>query len=186
MEVDNFMENTGCFLRIAITLPEFFPGEAERITRLIDNREADLVHIRKPDSGLKDMTDLLEKIPSRIYNKLKLHDHFELIDKYDLGGVHLNGRNPHRPENMKAVSKSIHSLEELKEYSNYDYLTLSPIFDSISKPGYTSRFILKELKDRITGKRIVALGGVTPSKFELLKNTGFIGAAMLGYYWKMK
>ena len=74
-------------------------------------------------------------------------------------------------------------MEELEFASDYDYVTLSPIFDSISKQGYKSAFKLMELKNKIKGKKVVALGGVTPDKFSYLKSIGFKGAALLGYFF---
>lgn len=62
-------------------------------------------------------------------------------------------------------------------------MTLSPIFDSISKNGYRSAFDLDEIKDMITGRHVTALGGVTPDAFPILREKGFSGAALLGYIW---
>ena len=74
-------------------------------------------------------------------------------------------------------------IEELKDIGRYSYVTLSPIFDSISKMGYVSKFRLDELPAALAGKRVVALGGVTPEAFPALREAGFIGAAMLGWLW---
>lgn len=61
---------------------------------------------------------------------------------------------------------------------------LSPIFDSVSKQGYTSAFtdnVLKQAsKDGIIDNKVVALGGVTPDKINYLRQLNFGGAAMLG------
>lgn len=172
------------FLIIAVTTPVEYPGEAERITELLDSGEADIVHIRKPAWDAAKTEKLIRQIPERLYPRLRLHDHFSLAEKYNLGGVHLNSRNLSAPATIKNLSRSVHSLDEIERYQELDYLTLSPIFDSISKPGYKSNFDLKELKDKITGKRIIALGGVTPEKIPSLREVGFIGAAMLGHFWK--
>ena len=62
-------------------------------------------------------------------------------------------------------------------------MTLSPVFDSISKQGYRSAFDPDSLRPWLEGKRVVALGGVTPERIPLLRDAGFSGAAMLGYFW---
>ena len=54
------------------------------------------------------------------------------------------------------------------------------MYDSISKQGYASGFNLDELKGRLVGRNVIALGGVTPDKFLELQVAGFVGAAMLG------
>ncbi len=80
----------------------------------------------------------------------------------------------------------MHSIEQLDQSENFDYVTLSPIFDSISKPGYKSAFNLENISRYIRGKKVVALGGVTPDKFPALRDAGFFGAAMLGHFWQQK
>lgn len=174
------------FLTIGFTLPEFFDGEAERIVRLLDT-DIDLVHIRKPGAARDDMSRLIQAIPALYHPRLRIHDHFDLLNEFALGGVHLNSRNPEAPADCPSVTRSCHSLQELTmplpDGSMPQYQTLSPIFDSISKPGYASRFNPMELTPIIKGMNVVALGGVTPDKLPLLRQAGFRGAAMLGCLW---
>lgn len=172
------------FLIIAITPEIFFEGEADKISQILRNGEADIVHIRKPGSNKNQVADLIENIPLELHCRLKLHDHFELLDNYDLGGIHLNSRNPFPHPKAKAISRSIHAIEEISEAKDFDYYFISPIFDSISKEGYKSNFDLKELAEIIKDTRGIALGGVTPDKLPALMETGFYGAAMLGHFFR--
>ena len=183
------------FMVIVITKPEFFEGEAEQIVQLLESGRADLVHIRKPLVSLADSARELEKLvkslPARAYGRLVLHDCFELALKYQLHGVHLNSRHPQPPEGFKgAISISCHSLKELAECRKklYAYMSLSPIFDSISKPGYHSAFTAEEIaKARRLGlidERVMALGGVTFDKVNDVLKMGFGGAMILGDAWK--
>lgn len=127
---------------------------------------------------------LIEKIPDKYRPFISLHDHFELAVMYRLGGVHLNRRNTSLPSGWKGlVSRSCHSIEEIGQFAHLDYLTLSPIYDSISKPGYISRFSSSELK-RSYLNNVYALGGVTFSRLNELEALGFEGAAMLSEAWK--
>ncbi len=170
---------------IAITTPEFRQGEDLAICRLLDcgwNR----VHIRKPEATASQISDLIENIPRKYYQFISLHDHFQLAVKYGLGGVHLNRRNPLPPSIWKGlVSRSCHTIEEIDSFSNLDYLTLSPIYDSISKPGYKSHFNSEILKNTNL-KNVYALGGVTFSQLSELEKLGFMGAAMLSQAWKTR
>lgn len=172
------------FLKIAITSPEDVSREAEKIEMLLDSG-IDYVHIRKPHASLRDIRNLIEDVPFRLRQRLKLHGHFELAYEFNLGGVHLNSRCPVPPSAAVSVSCSCHTLKEVEAgfSRGMEYVTLSPIFDSISKQGYTSAFNTAELIDKISGKNVIALGGVTPDKFPLLRNAGFAGAAMLGCIW---
>ena len=42
---------------------------------------------------------------------------------------------------------------------------------------------LEKISSFIRGKKVIALGGVTPDKFPFLKSKGFLGAALLGYFF---
>lgn len=171
---------------LAITRQEFWTGEAAAVCRLID-AGWERVHIRKPQASAAETAALLEQIPACYRSRLSLHDHFELAERYGVGGVHLNSRNPEPPANWRgSVSRSCHTLEEVARYQNLDYLTLSPIFDSISKPGYRSKFNLKELAaSGLPLHKVYALGGVRKMHFKALENVGFGGAAMLSEAWEI-
>ena len=171
------------FKIIAITHPGKVKDETEKILTLLQDKKVDIVHLRKPGEDITFLRRILDQIPFELHPFIKIHDHFNLCEEYNLGGVHLNSRNPIAPPFIKNFSKSCHSLKELEDIDCYDYVTLSPIFDSISKQDYKSNFIPEEIKDKISGKRVVALGGITPDKIERLKDCGFYGAAMLGYFW---
>ena len=81
-------------------------------------------------------------------------------------GIHLNSRNPIAPDNYSGhISASCHTLEEVQEdKKTCDYVFLSPIFDSISKEGYSSKFtpeaIREAVKADIIDKKVIALGGI--------------------------
>lgn len=169
------------FLRIAITLPEEVEDEGTKIKNLLLGT-IDRVHIRKPGWTVEKLESLLEAIPQEFHSRLVLHDHHRLVHKFGVGGIHLNSRNRAIVEGVP-FSVSCHSVGELEDFPGAEYCFLSPIYDSISKPGYVSRFTLGELAPRIKGKRVVALGGVTPDKFSELREAGFIGGAMMGAAW---
>ena len=176
-------------MTIVITLPYFFDGEAEQIVQLLHS-SVDLIHIRKPESKAEELERLIMSIPSEYYPRLVLHDHHELAMKYHLHGVHLNGRNPQPPQGWEgSVSKSCHSLEEVKEWKEKcDYVSLSPIFDSISKQGYHAAFSSTEIEEAsrqgIIDKKVLALGGVTFNKIDDVLRMGFGGGMILGDSWK--
>lgn len=190
---------------IVITRPEFFEGEAEQIVQLLDSGRADIVHIRKPGLGsladsarglvnlanLGNLEKLVISLPSRLYGRLVLHDCHQLAVKYGLRGVHLNRRNPQPPTGWGgAVSISCHSLQELAScrHQPFDYMSLSPIFDSISKSGYHSAFSKEQIAEArqqgLIDQRVMALGGVTFDKIKAVEQMGFGGAMILGDAWK--
>lgn len=170
------------FLKIAITSPDLIDDEPKRLTDLI-NQGYDYIHLRKPCWDVEQMEVLIESLHPSIYSKLILHDYHKLAVKYNLGGVHLNARNPINKTALP-YSVSCHSLKEIEKFGNARYIFLSPVYDSISKEGYRSSFNMDSITESIRNKRVVALGGVTPEKFDELAAVGFSGAAMLGYLWK--
>ena len=177
---------------IVITQPYFFQGEAERIVQLLSGGAADIVHIRKPLlDNQTQLERLIETLPSELYGRLVLHDCHQLALKYGLRGVHLNSRNPLPPYGFTgAVSISCHSLAELAEARKkpYAYMSLSPIFNSISKPGYHSAFTAQQIDEArqlgLIDHRVMALGGVTFNQVNDVMKMGFGGAMILGDAWK--
>lgn len=132
---------------ILLTPPDFFVEEDKILTALFEEG-LDLLHLRKPDTEPVYSERLLTLLPESHHNQIVVHDHFYLKEEFNLRGIHLNGRNPEPPVGYKGhISKSFHHIDELKaEKKNFNYVFLSPIFDSISKSNYTSAFDMEVLK----------------------------------------
>ena len=177
---------------IVITRPDFFDGETELVNNLF-RAGMERLHLRKPKSSEEELVSWLQNIDSQYYGRIVLHDHFNLISRFPLGGVHLNSRNPeyHKTtaEQDITISRSCHSIAEIIQYkSKCNYLFLSPIYDSISKEGYGaafSRIDLKQAADKgIIDSKVLALGGVSLEHIPELRSMGFGGAAVLGALWQ--
>lgn len=172
-------------LWLVITSPSFIPDEASFLHRLFVHG-VDIVHLRKPGATAEECARLLDDLTSDDRRRIVIHDFFELAEPYGLKGIHLNARRSTVPDGYEGhVSRSCHSLEEVKRYKDVcDYVFLSPIFDSVSKQGYASAFTDATLRqascDGIIDHKVVALGGVTPDKIDYLQQLNFGGAAMLG------
>ena len=174
---------------IVITRPDFFDEEALWITSLLQVGNF-ILHLRKPSATLQEVEKLLNDIPKPYHSHIVLHDHFELASRYDLHGVHLNGRNPKAPVGYTGhISRSCHTLQEVIEWKpKCSYVTLSPIFDSISKEGYESAFTWQQLQDAhyqgVIDQQVIALGGVTMNNIRQLRTIDFGGCAVLGTIWQ--
>ena len=150
---------------ILITPPTYFVEEDKIITALFEEG-LDILHLRKPDTAPMYAERLLTLIPEQYHKRIVVHGHFYLKDEFNLKGIHLNHRNPNVPENYKGhISRSCHSLEEIKEYKRQcDYMLLSPVFDSISKKDYHANYTPEEIrkahKAGIIDKKVIALGGI--------------------------
>lgn len=168
---------------IAITVPYFYEHESSDIVALLKSKRFSRLHIRKPGASELEIKSLLSAIPAELRPKISLHDCFDIAQEFGVGGVHLNSRNPLPPRGWSGLlSRSLHSVDQIAG-AKEDYLFLSPIFPSISKPGYTANFNFGELKKKI-GHKVYALGGVTPENLHIISSLGFGGAAMLGAVWR--
>ena len=131
---------------IGITPEQDVFCEQRRITNMLRSGEITCFHIRKPHYNEKQMRDYLSFFDADVKERLSLHDFHYLASEFGIGGIHLNKRNSELKEKYsnKRISVSCHTIEEVqKREDKVDYVFLSPIFDSISKHGYTSKFDLQ-------------------------------------------
>ena len=177
---------------IVISQEQFFPQEAEWINKLMSEHDF-IIHLRKPYSSEAEMDKFIQQIDKTFYRRAVIHDHYLLAQKYHLKGIHLNARNRYLDEEGEywkncSISRSCHTIEEVVEYKDHcNYVTLSPIFDSISKQGYKADFTENDLKAAfkkgILDEKVIALGGITSSHINDLSEMGFGGIAVLGVIW---
>ena len=168
---------------IVITTETFFEGEVEAINLLFENG-LELLHVRKPYATRQETETFIGQIRKNFHSRIVIHDYYELTQLFDLKGIHLNRRHP---DFHPSTSLSCHSLDEVSEAQFFDYVFLSPIFDSLSKAGYKKGFTheqLNEAKERkIIDRRVIALGGITADKIPALHDYGFGGIAVIGALW---
>jgi thiamine-phosphate pyrophosphorylase len=142
------------------------------------------------------MEEFIRKMNPKNIRRTIIHSHYNLIGKYNLKGIHLPEK-VRTEEGIKeviraakkkklSVSTSVHSLTSLKECNQYDYVFLSPVFDSISKEGYKATISLTEFSDlrKELKSQVIALGGIDESTILKIKETGFDGAALHGVIWE--
>ena len=157
-------------------------------------------HLRKPRASTKEVEEYILAIPEQFRNRIIIHSHHELASMHKLKGIHYSRTHRKKGLNGKAkfgitrlvhrkmkFTKSCHALSSINEDINkYDYVFLSPIFDSISKEDYKSKFSLTKTKEVLekTRQKVYALGGINPSNIELAVKTGFDGIGVLGCIWE--
>ena len=182
------------FLLAVLTLPAVFDGEVELLEGLL---EAGLqkLHIRKPGAKAVEMENLLGRLSSRWASRLVLHGGREMALRYGIMQVHgavtrrdgkRSGGGPFVEVGMGvAVSTSVHSWEEFEALpEGLAYAFISPLFDSISKPGYgASEGLLLQPGGRLPCLP-VGLGGVGPDTIGAVLKHGWKGAAVLGWIWE--
>ena len=170
---------------IAITVPKMIDEDAYLISNLL-KIGIHSVHLRKPEATIHECRKLLTQLTNEERANIIIHDYPELYDEFSLKGIHINKNITSLPDGYNGFkTRSCHSFEEIKRYkSDYDYLFLSPIFDSISKVGYKSAFTKEELLKASTSglidNKIIALGGITLDMLPYFQELNFGGIAMIG------
>lgn len=183
---------------IVISSPEAVAHEARLMSDMLASGLARL-HLRKPHFSQPEMADLIAQIPLRYHTRLVLHSHPDLVSEMKLGGLHLTTtarnaltRRPKLAAGQK-LSTSFHTLGEIRQHRRkYDYVFLSPVFDSLSKNNYVAGFELSTLDEALRRLRqrngyvpqVLALGGIGAPRLEAVRQAGFAGAAILGAVWQ--
>jgi thiamine-phosphate pyrophosphorylase len=84
----------------------------------------------------------------------------------------------------RILGYSAHEIEEARDAldAGADYVTVSPIFPSISKPGTRPRGLsfLRQAVQELSPRPVVGLGGMDPDRLPQVKACGAHGAAVLG------
>ena len=172
---------------IVVTTPTFFVEEDQILTALFEEG-LDILHLRKPETPAMYSERLLTLIPQKYHKRIVTHEHFYLQEEFGLMGIHLNRRNPSEPHDYSGhISCTCRTLSELSSKKHfYDYLFLSPVFDSVSSPRPAS-FTTEELRqgshDKLIDNKIMALGGVRWENIPLVRDLGFGGAVIMGDLW---
>lgn len=174
--------------------------EAAMITKFFEDG-LDLYHLRKPDFSIGQMNDYIQAIPKKYWPQIVLHSHYPLALRHQLGGIHI-GRKIKKKSAFRTkmmmwwyrfrnkqltISTSFSNLSSLfEDTTDYSYVFLSPIFDSISKSGYQSGFVHHNLKIALakTNHKVYALGGVSKENVEIVYSMGFQGMVLSGIIWQ--
>jgi thiamine-phosphate pyrophosphorylase len=177
---------------IVISSPQLLENEACIINQLF-SAGMGIFHLRKPAASPTAIKALLDQINPAFLPMVVLHQHHDLIATYDL-------RRLHYPKALLAetdrsiitsfarsgvkLSTSIHDLGLLSSSSIFNYVFYSPVFGSISKPGYYGK-LTSDFKLEITDgdPAVIALGGINHHNIQQLSAMNFNGAAVLGAIW---
>ena len=117
-----------------------------------------------------------------------IHEDIGAAVQASADAVHLPGGSDPRAARARLpgglIGASAHSAEEASELlcAGADYVTVSPVFATASKPGYGPALGLDGLASiaaRVAGP-LIALGGVTAANSPLCLSSGAYGVAVMG------
>ena len=172
---------------IVVTTPTFFVEEDQIITALFEEG-LDILHLRKPETPAMYSERLLTLIPQKYHKHIVTHEHFYLQEEFGLMGIHLNRRNLVEPHDYSGhISCTCRTLDEVENKKHYyDYLFLSPVFESVSNPrpaAFTVEELRQAKREGIIDSKVMALGGVRLENLPLVRDLGFGGAVIMGDLW---
>lgn len=147
------------------------------------------VSLREKDLPPAEQQKLLGRIAAHAPAPLVLLVHGDAALAAELGvaGVHLSSGADvaaarRRLGREAIIGLSTHSVAEAAAAKGADYVTLSPIFASPSKPGYGPALGLSALAE--TRRRahcpVIALGGIEAASIPGVMAAGAAGVAMMG------
>jgi len=117
-----------------------------------------------------------------------VHDDIDAAAMADAGGVHLPSGGSPAAARLRLpgalIGASAHSAEEASALlsAGADYVTVSPVFLTVSKPGYGPALGtdgLARIVERVAGP-VIALGGVTAANSASCRAAGAHGIAVMG------
>lgn len=180
---------------IIISPPGDFPDEPKVVRRILCRIPATF-HLRKPGQTDGQLAGYLKRVPGAHHHRIMVHGHPHLLSRFGLRGVHFTERQ--REGNLQGIrqlkqerpgcrlSSSFHRIADIAPNEGlFDSIFLSPVFDSISKPGYHAAFDHADIQRFLsrTDHNVVALGGIDARRIETAASLGFKGVAVLGAVW---
>lgn len=145
------------------------------------------LQVRKPNFSKLEYEEYLEQIDAKWRSKIYLHQYHVLVEQFGLGGRHYRKSDfPFKELHSIDSSSGAHTIEEANELlKNIEMVFVSPVFESISKQGYSSEedFSILKLEEN-QRKRFIALGGINELNIQDAKHLGFEHFAVLGSVWK--
>jgi thiamine-phosphate pyrophosphorylase len=171
---------------ILISPEQALPQEQQHLTQMFA-LGLERFHLRKPHWTVAQLAAYLAHIPAEYYPRIVLHSHDALTQYFALRGIHARSDRDRRSKGF--VSTGCHSFEEVRSFDSqgFEYLMLSPVFDSISKEGYPAGFAHQDLRHFLAQPRqtpLLALGGVNAQNIAQCAALGFDGVAVLGAVWQ--
>ena len=178
---------------------EAVQGEHDLLLKVLEQSNA-LFHLRKRDFSDIEMLNYLNAIPEEFHGRIIMHSHFHFVNSFNFLGFHFNkqfdltqlsktvDQQTLELIQSKVIGFSVHNLNDILALANtYDYVLISPVFDSISNRGYNSKIkiktfqkFLEQQEDRIP---VIAMGGIKTENIPLAYTAGFDGIALLGHIW---
>lgn len=179
------------FKVLIFSAPSAVQNEMNIFTQMLNLNNNILLHFRRKIEHSQD--EYVIEYLSHLYpQRIVLHQNYQWAEQYPVKGIHLPQKEYAHYEKWhkkyRIISTSFHTLDEIQNnIFDFEYVFLSPIFQSISKKDYKPVITQKEIKNFLSEYKkipIIALGGCMPKHIPFLQELGFMGVAFLGAVWE--
>jgi thiamine-phosphate pyrophosphorylase len=147
--------------------------------------------LREKDLSAAERLDLLRALVALGHGfgaAITAHEDLDAVDRAEAGGLHLPGGGDPAAARRRLpaglIGVSAHSPDEAAAQlrAGADYVTLSPIFLTASKPGYGPAVGLDALAAaaRLSSGPVIALGGIDADNVAACLAAGASGVAVMG------
>ena len=179
---------------LVISNPTAVMGEAAIINALFDEG-LEVFHLRKPGVAIAEIDQLMKKIQPEYHTRIAIHQQHQMVKQYEIVRLHFTEIARRETDNEKLkqlknngyyLSTSIHQVGEYANISScFAYTFFGPVFNSISKQGYTSTlqqgFVFPVLENH---PQVIAIGGINAENIQNAIDMNFKGVAVLGSIWQ--
>ncbi len=175
------VESFGALVEHAVVL-------AEAGVNVVQIRERDL-----EGGALSEVVERCVEALKGLPTRVLVNDRFDVAVTAGAHGVHLRGDSiPSRAARSIAppgflIGRSVHSAGEAvaaAEGGGLDYVVLGTVFPSASKPTPDTAIGAQELERAAkgTGLPVIAIGGITEERLQVVARTGAAGFAAIGLF----
>jgi thiamine-phosphate pyrophosphorylase len=139
--------------------------------------------INASDDALLKQAISIKKICATYNAKLFISRNVNVANAIDADGIHFSSSQTISKNNNMIIGQSCHNANEIisAEKNGTNYITLSPVFETFSKPNATS-LGLEKFKMLVgqTKKPVIALGGMNVERAKQSMGAGANGIAIMG------
>ena len=170
--------------------------ETLEIIKYACRKKIDFIQIREKKISSKKSFDIAKKavrIAEKSQTKILVNERFDIAIASGADGVHLTSKSlPVRVlrdlvDEKFIIGKSIHNVAEaeIAYEQKADFITFSPVFETISKKQHGEAKGLSELQkicEKLKDYPVIALGGLELIKFDETIEAGAHGFAGIGFF----
>lgn len=177
---------------IVISDHQLYLREAQEINRLFESG-MERYHIRHHNISEEDLAGLIDAIEPQYLDRVAANHNHELCREHGIKRFHFTEEDRLKWEKTdwknrepdEVYSTSVHTLDDFNKLPDFfEYAFISPIFDSISKPGCTAVPFDLSKRDFRKQTKLIGLGGIHSANVHEAMDMGFDGLAVLGSVWE--